>query len=137
MPAPITNTVASRTKTALRTDASISRAITWHPLARRATGRETFERGLQVAFRIDQEIGSDDDPLALRETVEDLGEAAAAGPHFDDARGKTPLALLDQHHLPGAAVDHGRVRHRQHRRAATRGGDLDARIHRRPQGQLR
>src|SRR5690606_22141921 len=60
---------------------------------------ETFQRRLQVAFCVDQEVGGDHDLLALGHAVKDLDPIAAAPPQRDIPRCEAAGAGLDQHHL--------------------------------------
>src|SRR5690606_11966413 len=71
---------------------------------------KSLERRLQVAFCVDQEVGRDHDLLALGDPVQNLDTIAAAPPQGDIPRRETAGAGLDQHHLAGAAVEHGRAR---------------------------
>ena len=75
---------------------------------------EALQRGAQIAFGIDEEVGGGDHLLARLEAVSDLDIAIATTPELDGARLEAALALGNQHDLTRAAVDH---------RAVGNGGD--------------
>ena len=91
-----------------------------------------MQRRLEIAFGVDQEIRGNDDLVVLGQAFRDLDAAIAAPAEFYRARLETPLALVEQHHLPLAAVDDGAIRHGQDRRFRSR-RDFDVGIHIRPQ----
>ena len=64
------------------------------------------EGGPQARLRVQQEVGRDDHPLAVREPREDLEGAADAHAELHLARLEAPLAAIDEHELAAPAVDH-------------------------------
>src|SRR5260370_10484426 len=70
-------------------------------------GVQATERGLEIAFGIDQEVRGDDDLVVFSEPFLDLDAASAAPPELDFARFKTAVTLIEKHNLPLAAVDNG------------------------------
>src|SRR6185437_9549902 len=65
---------------------------------------------------------------ALRETIRYLDATIAAPAKLDRSRLKAPFALVQQHELPFAAVDHRAAGNRQHRALRAR-RDFDVGIH--------
>ncbi len=60
---------------------------------------EALQRRLQIAFGIDQEVGRDDDGLAVDDALADLDIAAAAMAELDVARLEPALSFIDKHRL--------------------------------------
>ena len=87
----------------------------------RCTGLgKAFQRGLQIALGVDQEVGGGDDGVALGKTFADFDVAVAAPPGLDLARLEAALALVDQHGLPAAGVQHRALGDAEHRRRRSR-----------------
>ena len=68
---------------------------------------------LEVAFRIDEEVGGHHHHLAIPHALDDFDAVLAARADLDFAGLETPLLELHQNDLPCSAVDDGRRRHRQ------------------------
>ena len=77
--------------------------------------REALQRRFEIAFGVDQEVGRDDDLFAFGDAVAYFDIAAAAAAELDVARLEPALALVDEHDLPAAAVEHGAFGNGQHR----------------------
>lgn len=73
--------------------------------------RQAADRGLQIAFGVDQEVGGDDDALAVGDALDDFDVLVTARAEPDLARFKAAFAALDQHDLALAAIDHRRAWH--------------------------
>src|SRR5258708_32315595 len=89
---------------------------------------KALQRRLQVAFRVDQEVGRDDDWLAAGYALPNLHITRASVAQLDFARLEAALALVDEHGLAAAGVHDSAVGNRQDR-LATPGVDLRVDIH--------
>ena len=86
------------------------------------------QRGLQIAFGVDEEVCGCDDAIAFADAAFDFDETFAASADLDLPRLETSLALIDDHHLTFAGVDDRTVGHGQNLFVSAR-CDLDIRIH--------
>ena len=93
---------------------------------------QAAQGGLEVALGVDQEVGGDDDFVAFRRALPDFDKAVAVAAELHRPGLEATVALVDQHHLARAAIDHGAVGDRQDRRLGSR-GDFDIRVHIGPQ----
>ena len=82
--------------------------------------REALQRRLQIAFGVDQEVGGDDDRLAFGNALAHFDIAAAAMAEFHVARFEPPFALVDEHRLPAAGIQHRALGNGEHRLAGCR-----------------
>ena len=57
--------------------------------------RQAFEGGLQIAFRIDEEVAVDDDALAILEAAHHLDVAVSFAAKLDVARLEPSFAAID------------------------------------------
>jgi hypothetical protein len=73
---------------------------------------ETADGRLQIAFRIDQEVGGHHHPLAVLDALDNFNIGIAARAELDLARLEATFAGLDQHDAAGSTVDDGRDGHR-------------------------
>ena len=89
---------------------------------------KALQRRLQIAFRIDQEVGGNDDRLAFGDALADLDIAVAAMAELDLARFEAALALVDEDGLPAAGV-HDRALGNGQDRLAAAGVDFRVDIH--------
>src|SRR3546814_1322449 len=81
---------------------------------------KALESCLQVAFRVDQEVGGDHDLFSFGDPLKHFDAIATAPTQSDVARCEAAGAGLDQHHLARAAVEHGRARNGQDRSGSDR-----------------
>ena len=86
-----------------------------------AVGTQPAKRRLEIAFRVNQEIGGDDNRFTILHAFNDFNITVAACAEPDLARFEAAFAGLHEDDLPRAAVNHGGKRH---------GHDLAARAHR-------
>jgi len=70
---------------------------------------------LEIAFRIDEEVGGHHHHLAIPHALDDFDAVLAAGTDLHVTGLETALLELHQHDLARAAVDDGRRRHGQDR----------------------
>src|SRR5690606_622492 len=96
----------------------------------------TGERSLEVAFRIDQKVGRDDDAVAGHDSVSNLGVAAAARADLDLTGLKAAFTLIDKDNLTGSAVDYRAVGN-GHNLIARTARDFDIGVHVRKQSSIR
>ena len=105
-PATTAKAVAIDTSIRFFADQAMRRAIiAWPPSLDGAV--EALERGLQIAFRIDEEVAVDDHSVALGYAADDLDEAITLTPKLDVTRFIATVTLVEQHNLPAAAIDDG------------------------------
>src|SRR5262249_22948284 len=88
--------------------------------------RDARQRRFEIALRIDEKIGRNDDTLAFLDCVEDFNKAITAHAELDSTRLKATFAPVDQHNLTGAAIDYCRSRYAEARRLTC--ADLDLHI---------
>jgi hypothetical protein len=69
------------------------------------------DRCFQVAFRIDQEVGGNDDLFAGLDAIHHFDMVLATPTQLHVPRLEAPFAVRDEDDLAGAAVDHRRIRH--------------------------
>jgi hypothetical protein len=72
---------------------------------------ETADRCFQVAFRIDQEVGGNDDLFAGLDAIHHFDMVLATPTQLHVPRLEAPFAVRDEDDLAGAAVDDSRIRH--------------------------
>ena len=68
---------------------------------------QPLQRGLQVAFGIDQEVRGDDHRFPIGKSRQHLDAVTGPATQPDLARREPARCALHQHHLAGAGVEHG------------------------------
>src|SRR5690242_19002117 len=68
--------------------------------------REGPQRRLQLAFRVDQEVGGRDDPLPCMEPLEHDVIITHTSTQLDLPRLEIACAVIDEDDLPGACLKH-------------------------------